>query len=259
MATPGGHVVLTAGDVIIHAGQGPTSIANATIRDYIFRNIDSTYYKRAFVTANPQKNEVWVCFPYGESSTCNKAAVWNWIDKTWSIRSLSNVTYGDFGQLDTASAAATWATSTTTWEAATTGWAESEYSQTEARLLLCHDTPLISLADTGSSDFGSGISASMERSGMSLGDTTRVKNVRAIYPVIDGTTGSTISIEVGAGMTPDAAPTWSDAQTFTIGRDIKIDAFSNAGRYLSVRFSSSGFATWRIRSFSIDYVNGGLF
>lgn len=59
--TPLGHVVLTAGDVVLNTGQGVTSIANGIVRNLIFKNIDSTNYKRAFVTANPQKNEVWVC------------------------------------------------------------------------------------------------------------------------------------------------------------------------------------------------------
>ncbi|WP_230687588.1 hypothetical protein, partial [Streptococcus pneumoniae] len=52
--TPVGHVVLTAGDVVVNNGTGVQSIANGAVRSYIFNNIDSTNYKRAFVTANPQ-------------------------------------------------------------------------------------------------------------------------------------------------------------------------------------------------------------
>uniref|UniRef100_UPI00195A4CFE hypothetical protein n=1 Tax=Fusobacterium mortiferum TaxID=850 RepID=UPI00195A4CFE len=74
--TPYGHVVLSAGDVVLNTGQGCNSIANGIVRKAIFNNIDSVYYKRAFVTANPQKNEVWICFPVN-SATCNRAAVWN--------------------------------------------------------------------------------------------------------------------------------------------------------------------------------------
>ncbi|MBI3102938.1 MAG: hypothetical protein HYY98_15515 [Burkholderiales bacterium] len=61
--TPLGHVVLTAGDVVLNTGSGVQSIADGIIRKYIFRNIDSTNYKRAFVATNPQRNEVLVCFP----------------------------------------------------------------------------------------------------------------------------------------------------------------------------------------------------
>jgi hypothetical protein len=258
VATPAGHVVLTSGDVIIHSGQGPQSIANAAVRDYIFKNIDSTNTKAAFVTANPQKNEVWICFPFGTSTTCNRACVWNWTDRTWCVRTLTNVTYGAFGQVNVASTSSTWASDTASWESDATSWNENEYSPAEARLLMCHSTPLISLTDTGTSDFGTTITATLERTGMTLDDSGSVNTIRAIYPKIDGTTGAQISIQVGASMYPDAAPTWQTAQTFTIGSSIKIDQFAT-GRYMSIRFASTSYPGWRMRSFVIDYVNAGTF
>ena len=85
-----------------------------------------------------------------------------------------------------------------------------------------------------------------------------VKLLRSIYPVIDGVSGSTVSIQVGASMFPDSPPTWQAAQTFTVGTDVKIDSFAT-GRYLSIRFSNADYSPWRIRSFRVDYVNQGLF
>lgn len=256
VATPLGHVVLTAGDVIIHSGQGAASIANAVIRDYIFKNIDSTKYQRAFVTANPQKNEVWICFPYGSSDTCNTACVWNWIDKTWAIRTLSNVTYGAFGQFNVATGG-TW-TDSDSWASDVSTWSENEYSPAEARLMMCHSTPLISLTDTGSTDFGAVMSASIERSGMTLDDPQRVKTIRSIYPRIDGALGAQISVQVGAAMVADGVPEWSTVQTFTVGTDQKIDSFAS-GRYLSLRLSNADYSPWRLRSLDIDYVAGGYY
>lgn len=253
--TPYGHVVLTAGDVVLNTGQGCNSIANGIVRKYIFNNIDSTNYKRAFVTANPQRNEVWICIPVN-SETCNVAAVWNWIDKSWSIRQLSSVTYGAFGQINITSTGTTWATDTATWQTDATTWNENEYSPAEARLLMCHSTPLISLTDTGTTDFGSLISATAERTGMTLGDQTAIKTIRAIRPQIDGNAGATVNIEVGASMFPDAAPNYGPVQTFTVGSSIKTDCFAT-GRYMAVRFSNSDYAPWRLKSFVIDYVNAG--
>lgn len=256
--TPVGHVVLSAGDVVVNNGTGPVSIANAVIRDYIFKNIDSVNYRRSFVTSNPQKNEAWICFPFGSSTTCNQAAVWNWIDKSWSIRTLSNVTYGAFGQFSLASTASTWATDSTSWETDATGWNENEYSPAEARLLMCHSVPLISLTDTGTSDFGTLIPASMERTGMTLDSPESIKTVRAVYPRIDASVGSQVSVQVGASMTANATPVWSPAQTFTVGVDQKIDSFAS-GRFIAVRFSNNNYPRWRIRSFDIDYINAGLY
>lgn len=256
--TPYGHVVLTAGDVVLNTGQGANSIANGIVRKYIFNNIDSSNYKRAFVTTNPQRNEVWICIPFGSSSVCNKALVWNWIDKSWSVRTLSNVTYGAFGQVNYATTDATWATDTGTWASDATTWNENEYSPAEARLIMCHSTPLISLTDTGTTDFGSLIEATAERTGMTLGDPTAVKTIRSIRPQIDGNAGATVNIEVGSSMFPDAAPNYCSPQSFVIGSSIKTDCFTT-GRYLSVRFSNSDYSPWRLKSFVIDYVKSGSF
>ena len=52
--TPMGHVVLTLGDVILHAGGGPKSIADGRVRRAIFEQMDTTYAERAcFVASNP--------------------------------------------------------------------------------------------------------------------------------------------------------------------------------------------------------------
>ena len=253
--TPVGHVVMSAGDIVLHQGGEPQSIANGAIRRYIYSGINPTYYKRAFVTSNPAKNEVWICFPYIGSATCNRAAIWNWIDKTWTIRTLSNVTYGCTApaSLDTA-----WSSMSATWATVTSTWSESEYSPAEHRLVLAHSTPLISLADSGLTDFGSTITASMTRTGMTMGDPMRVKTIKGIRPRIDGSTGDTITIEIGGAMDPDAEPTWSEPTTFTIGTSIKADCFAT-GRFMSVRFTNANIPKWRIRSFDIDYTPGGLY
>jgi hypothetical protein len=57
-------------------------------------------------------------------------------------------------------------------------------------------------------------------------------------------------------MTPDAAPTWSDAVSFTIGSSIKADAFAQ-GRFLAVEFSGS--LPFRVRSFDLDVVSTGAY
>ena len=256
--TPLGHVVLTAGDVVVNNGTGVQSIANGAVRNYIFKNIDSTNYRRAFVTANPQRNEVWICFPYGSSETCNTACVWNWVDKSWSIRSLSNFTYGAFGQLAATSSATSWASDSEAWDTDATSWNENEYSPAEARLLMCRSTPLITLEDTGTTDLGALIDSSLERTGMTMGDAYSVKTVRAIYPRIDGNTGATVNIQIGASMFPDSGPEWQPTQAFTIGSSIKIDSFAT-GRFISVRFTNVDYGAWRMKSFDVDYVNAGSY
>lgn len=256
--TPLGHVVLAAGDVVLNTGSGVQSIANGIVRDYIFRNINSTYYKRSFVVSNPQKNEVWICFPYGDSQTCNKACVWNWIDKVWSFRSLPNVTYGCTGQVSLAATGTTWSGDSDSWSTDASSWNENELSPTDNRLILSHSTPYISLADVGTTDFGSLISASLERSGIDMGDPTQIKTVTRIRPVIDGSFGTTVNVQVGYSMFPDSAPAWGPVNTFAVGSDYKVDSIVT-GRYIAIRFTNADYQRWRIKSFLVDYIVSGAY
>ena len=261
--TPAGHVVLTQGDVVIHQGQGTQSIINAKLRKWLFANIDATNYKRAFVATNPGKNEVWVCFPESSQAACTKALVWNWIDQTWGIRSLPNVTYGSVGVAAYGSIS-TWSGTATTWAATSGTWDASDVGQSQATLLVTETTPLISAINTATSFNGTAITSIAERTGMVLSDARgnpdphSVKTVMSIRPRIDGTAGQTLTIEIGSQMDIEGPVTWSTGVTYTIGTSYKADAFA-VGRFIAVRFTSVGGDPWRVRSFDIEYETSGMY
>ena len=253
--TPVGNVVLAAGDVILNTGQGMVSIADGLVRKYIFDNLSSDNYKRAFVTTNPQRNEVLICFPFSGSTNCNKACVWNWQTKVWGLRDLTNVTYGASGQLDY-STATTWAADPDAWDWDETTWTGNDYAPNEARLLLS-TTTAIKAFDVGATDDGAtGLTGTLQRTGMTLDDPYVMKLVRAIYPRIDGPAGSPVTVRVGAAMNADQSVTWSDPVSFTLGSSIKADAFAQ-GRFLAVEMSAS--VPFRVRSFDLDVVNTGAY
>jgi hypothetical protein len=80
--------------------------------------------------------------------------------------------------------------------------------------------------------------------------------VRGVYPRIDGSTGDTATIEIGAYMNPDQEPNWGTPATFTVGQDHKADVFVT-GRYLAMRITSTGLI--RLRSLDLDVVPAGTF
>ncbi len=252
--TPLGHVVMTAGDIVLNTGNGVQSIADGTIRRHIFSSMDSTNYKRAFVVANPQRSEVLVCFPTSGEATCNKAAVWNWESKTWGMRDLPSVTYGDNGQLSYDVGIA-WAGDSDTWESDASAWSENEYAPNESRLLLASTNKILAF-DVGVTDDGAAFTAVLERRGFTFGDTNTVKLIRSIIPRIDASNGTTITFEVGAAMTPDVQPQWMPAATFTVGSGYKIDSFAS-GRFLALRISSA--QPFRLRSLDVDLVASGAY
>jgi hypothetical protein len=253
--TPLGNVVLSAGDVILNTGQGMVSIADGLVRKYIFDNLTSDNYKRAFVASNPQRNEVLICFPFAGSTLCNKACVWNWLTKTWGLRDLSSVTYAAVGQIDYTTTS-TWSADSERWDWDLTTWTGNEYAPNEARLMLA-TTTAIKAFDVGSSDDGvNALTGTLQRTGMTLDDPYTNKLVRAVYPRVDGAAAGTLSVRVGAAMTPDATPTWSSPVTFTVGSSSKADVFAQ-GRYLAVEFSGS--LAYRVRSFDLDVISTGAY
>lgn len=233
-STPKGHVFLTASkDVKIHSGGEAVSIAEGRMRKWLESNIDSTYGSRTFLAVNSYKSEVWIVFPSTGSSVCNKAAMWNWNDDTWGIRSLSNVTFGASGLLPTSVA-------------------------TDSRLVLSTTAPKIGLVDSGYTDFGSTVTGTLERTGMDMDDSDRIKNLHASRIQADATAGNTASVYHGSAMTADAAPTYTSAVTHTQGTTNKLNARAVGGRFLAWKLSTAA-ADWKHRSVDLEFTPGGIY
>lgn len=254
---PQGHVVLTSGDVILHAGQGPQSIISGRLRRWLFSNIDTTTYKRSFVVANPPRNEVWVCVPLAGDAVPSLALVWNYQADTWSTRELSAATYGTVGQL-TDGKAETWDSNTDVWSDDTVMWNASKLSASESRLLTTSTAPRINVTEGHSRFNGSTYTSILERTGLALDAPAVVKTVRAMFPRIDGPAGAKIQIEFGAAMKAEEAPIYSEPVTYTIGTTFKVDSFAT-GRFLAFRFSSTDNQLWRIKSYDIELSARGKF
>lgn len=255
--TPKGHVVLSNGDVILHQGQGePQSLLTARLKRWLFSTqIDSTYYKRCFVTADPTMNEVWICYPtYGQTS-CDKALVWNWADNTFGTRDLPNATYAACGLLDY-TVTATYDASTDTYDDVSTAYNQNDYTPADSRLLMTTTAPLIALCDSGTTYSGTAISAMLERTGLAFDSPDMVKTWRSITPRISAVIGTVVYIQFGGSMDPSISPTWGDVVTFTVGTDTK--AFSSqSGRFLSYRIYSTGRQAWSVKSIDVDFTVRG--
>lgn len=256
--TPKGHVVLTSNDVVLFDGQQTQSIADSRVRDFLFTRLNKTTPERAFVAMNPPTSEVLVCIPDFTSETCNIAAVWNWNTNTWGFRDLPSVTYGDAGQINTDAAFFSWESDTGTWESDTTTWSQTNYSPNEYRLIFARTTA-ISAYDVDLQDAGVSVSSMVEKRAMTFGDPYSTKMIRAVYPRIDAPAGTTVQVYVGAAMDAGDTPTYSDPSPFVVGSQIKADAFSTIGRFMSIKFTCTDDAVWRIRSYDLDLVKMGAY
>jgi len=255
--TPAGHVVLAAGDVILHNGGEPKSILTGKLRSWLQTNMDSTYYARSFVTANPKRSEVWICFPEAGQTLPSKAIIWNWESDTLGIRDIDNTTYGAFGQINY-SAASSWDADADSWDSDSSSWDADEYSPAEARLILSRSTPDFVLVDTGSTFSGTNPTAYLERSGLTLGDPDTVKTIKSIRMDVEAQTGTVLTIEAGGTMSDEVAPSYTASTTYTVGSTTKADLFAT-GKFLALKISSSGAQPWRIKALRIEFQPRGLY
>lgn len=231
--TPLGHVFLTTSkDVKIHMGGEARSLVVGRIQSFLASDIDSTYASRSFLTVNPTKSEVWVCYPATGQTTCSKAAIWNWESDTWSFRSLSGVTYGAAGLVPTSIA-------------------------TDARLIVSTSGPALGLVDSGSQDFGAAVTGTLERVGLHFDDRDQFKTLHRSRWNIDTAAASTATISHGSAKTADGTVTYATGVTYTVGTTDYVDARATKGLFCAIKLVTTANAPFSVRSADLDVTAGG--
>jgi hypothetical protein len=111
----GQHYVFDAFDLYKHDGTSKASIAHDRVKDFVFGGLIKELRHLAFVAHNPKLNEVLFCYPANDRFTtsipttgCNRAAVYNYRNDTWTYYDLPNVTAYTLATLATG---LTWAAS----------------------------------------------------------------------------------------------------------------------------------------------------
>jgi len=248
---PGGHAVLTSGDVISHSGGAPQSIINARMRSNLFGAMDTTNFRRSFVAHNELRSEVWFCIPETGQTACTKAYVWNYAQNSWAIRDLPNATAGNIGPV-VVSIADTWADADGTWGDDTGTWEEASLSSVKRKLVLSSADTKLYLVDDGITYAGSTPAMYVERTGLDLGDPTRIKLVKSIRPHIDAPEGTVVNVRIGGALKADGSVSWSNQIPYTVGTSIAAYGLLS-GRFIGVKLESTAGASWRVRRIGIEY------
>ena len=97
----GKHYVFGSDDIYIHDGISRKSIADGRIRKKIFKNILRNNFKKCFVLHDSATSLIYFCYKSQESNLgfnntqfCNKAAVYNYKNDTWTFMDLPNIVGG---------------------------------------------------------------------------------------------------------------------------------------------------------------------
>jgi hypothetical protein len=260
----GGHFFFGNGDIYINDGQKVTSILPHKIRDYIFESIDGAEFKKSFVVADYGRTEMWACFPTADSASgqCNKAVVWNWTNKAFTIRDIPDLAHIGYGSIGDPNSFTTWETALPVWSGALGAWSQS-WSGVENVLVMAGftDTKLYR-NNSGNQEVTTNMTSYIERTGITTTaqgqpDQTVVKRIKAIWPKMQVTgSANTVNVYVGTQMSTEEAVTWTSAYTFNPDTQSKVSVRA-AGKLYGVKFESTGDFDWRLDGYSIELDDAG--
>lgn len=251
------HLALTASDVVIHDSYNAQSVLDKKSRRFLFQNIDVTSKDKCFVFKNPFLNEIFICYPSFGATTCDRAMVYNYVDKTVSFRDMPNVSHAEMGPVDN-TLAGNWNQDNDTWGSDLTAWNGPDFTPDTARVIMASADSKLFMLDASASFNGVLPNAFLERRGLSFGEPEYRKIIRSIRPRIKGNTGDTVIIKVGGSDDPFLDPVYMETITHVIGSTVTNDCLVDS-RYPAIRFETGTAYQWRLDSYDVDVEKGGMY
>ena len=278
----GKHYVFGTSDIYVHDGNTKQSLCDERVRQFIFRGLNVKNADRCFVQHNKQLSEIYFCYQSGDSlvsftntARCNRAAIFNYKNNTWSFMDLPNVSAGTSANVNTVS---TYSASTSTYDTIGGSYYDQEDSRNRHTLMVGNSDSGnslssakiygLDLADDGSIAFNVDTEATkppfVERTGLDLDEINQpidgYKVITRMLPQIftKNTSNTNITIEFGASDIPNNTPAYSTTATFNIASDYKVDSRAS-GRYLSYKFSlgASDYKDFELSGFDLDVTTTG--
>lgn len=244
------HFVVTANDIIVHAGTRDTkSLAQDRVKA-IFNEIDPVNFVNSFVFENKTTKECWFCYPTIGATYPNRVARWDYINDTWWFRDFDG-TSTDYGTITDASTD-TWDTDSQVWDADSETWSnESRTSQ----VYVGRTTKAFKL-ETGNLFDTTIIPSFAERSGISIDGKDRQGNPKAsltsrkllsrIWPKLSGS--SQVTVRTGKQELLNDPVSWDSGQVFDIATQRYLDSSATPvnGTLLAIRYEHNAADTFAL-------------
>ncbi len=257
----GKHFVFGENDIYVHDGNTKKSIADKRVRRKIFSTINRDQIKSFFVLHNSVSNLIYFCYQtpadeanYLNTQYCNKAAVYNYKDDTWSFVDMPNCVGGAEANISLVNGL--YVALDNPYELFNTSYVSFEgvTEKLPITLSVTDQANGISESRVFAVDLPtSGIlrlpiaketlkPAFVERIGIDLDEVgSSIRNYKIITAILPQTTftDSTGAFiwEVGASDTPNGSATWYYNSIFYPDVDYKLD-MKVAGRYLAYRITT---------------------
>lgn len=273
----GYHYVFDQQDIYRHQGTGQwQSIVDGRVRRSIFDTLNVSEAEKCFVTHSPRHQEVLFCYPsrhpdckWASTTGCNRAAVYNYSNDTWSFRDLPSVTSAAFGSIATT---ATWSTVEPAWGVIGGTWGTQ--GDGLDRHMLMVNRPLDGLSarkllaldgiDVGTNltlplDLESVAPAYVQRIGLDLDEAQMplpyYKVVTAVYPQLR-LYSQPLQVRIGGALYQASSQVLSPPTTLDPATGYKLDVVEG-GRSLAMDFSMPTAGDFRLSGIDLRVVVTG--
>jgi len=274
----GKHYVFGSDDIYIHDGISRKSIADGRIRRKVFSNILRNNFKKCFVLHDSATSLIYFCYKSIDSSLefnntnfCNKAAVYNYKNDTWSFMDLPNIVGGSEITFDlsdktypaTSNSYQSYNTSYSSFNADTAkipamiGVTDTANGLTESRTYAA-DLPTIGKISI-EPETETVKEAYVERIGIDLDDTglplRSYKTILSITPQAEfSATEGELTLKIGATDRASDAVVWYTEYDFRPDTVERIDTKAS-GKYLAYRLSMNEIEDFKFSGFDVEVVS----
>jgi hypothetical protein len=261
------HFIFGNGDMYVNDGRQIKPILPHKMRDYVFGQLNGSEYEKSFVVADYANTEIWACYVTSASDQCDKALVYNWSNSppTFTERDIPDLGFVGYGTQVDPTSVSSWNAATTTWTSEDKNWNEittTSFISKEGKTLImasASDTKLYRNG-TGHTEDGTDMTSFIERTGLSMDaqgqpNHAMVKQVTSVWPKMSGS--DSVNVYVGSQMSTEDSVTWEGPYTFDPDTQSKVPV-RVTGKYIGVKFESTGDQTWRLDGYSLDVQNAGI-
>jgi len=255
-----GHVFAGQDNIWMHDGNKAIPLLDAKMKRSLFASMDPAAPHKSFLFTNPAQDETWFCYAETGSTVANKALIIKQKSPFQCVTADIDFVHAAKGVAEITDSGI-WSAATYTWDSTANVWGTTSGGR---RVIVSNRVGTkMQLLDAGSDNDGVAITATVQRTGLSvvgrkrngewIVDFQQRKLLTRVWPKV---TGGAVMVRAGSAQTPDGAVTWQPSQSFDPTTQHYVD-FITEGPSLAIEFS--GTSLWKLDGYKIDLELTGHF
>lgn len=266
----GFHYFITPTDIMRFDGSNIESIIHKRLRKHFRSSLSAKTYTASFATVNFARKEIWFCIPTGGDFTVSLAYIYNYVDDTWSLKSLPPGTAHIVYSSRPSSGIDLWSTlrdkvPTSTWSSYGKPWGSSYLTPFDETMVAGRIDGTLWDVDTQRGTDVSLLnqdgavvvpsSSFIERTNYAIEGINNDTTITSVFPKIAGT--SPVKIKFGSHDRPGGPVRWKQEITYDPSKQRTVQV-RTTGALHAWRIESIGDTTFTFTGMEINYVNAGL-